>query len=142
MRYISQHRRDNTMKIEDQINYWLEGAERDLPVAESLLQNGHYAWCLFVGHLVLEKTLKAHYVKNNGETPPRSHDLTRLSEATDLELSEKQREFLFAANSFHIESRYSSEKLRFYENCTAEFAAQNLKNIKEFYQWLKSNLKS
>jgi len=31
-------------------------------VAESLLEKGHYTWCLFVGHLILEKLLKAIYL--------------------------------------------------------------------------------
>jgi len=31
---------------------------------QSLLENRHYTWALFVGHLVLEKLLKALYVKN------------------------------------------------------------------------------
>jgi hypothetical protein len=34
-------------------------------VAETLFQNEKYDWCLFIAHLVLEKTLKAFYVLVN-----------------------------------------------------------------------------
>ena len=45
------------MNIKKHVEYWVETAEHDLPVAESLFKNGHYDWCLFIGHLVLEKML-------------------------------------------------------------------------------------
>lgn len=50
------------MTIEEQIDHWMKAAELDLPVAEHLFKNGYNVWCLFIGHLVLEKILKAHYV--------------------------------------------------------------------------------
>ena len=59
------------MTVEEQIEYWIKIAEYDLPVAEHLLESGYYVWCLFIGHLILEKIIKAHYVKDTGETPPR-----------------------------------------------------------------------
>ena len=49
------------LTIEEQIKYWIDLAEQDLFVAESLFINKHHSWCLFIGHLVLEKTLKAFY---------------------------------------------------------------------------------
>jgi HEPN domain-containing protein len=47
------------MNIEEQINYWIKTAEYDLPVAEHLYESGYYIWCLFIGHLVLEKNIKS-----------------------------------------------------------------------------------
>jgi len=46
--------------MEGHFKYWLEESEKDLPVAESLLENGHYTWSLFVGHLALEKMFKGY----------------------------------------------------------------------------------
>ena len=51
------------MLIEEHIQYWIESADSDLDTAEALFASGKYDWCLFLGHLVLEKILKAHYVK-------------------------------------------------------------------------------
>ncbi|MBU1262965.1 HEPN domain-containing protein [bacterium] len=36
-----------------------------MDVAETLFQNKKYDWCLFIGHLVLEKILKAFYVSRS-----------------------------------------------------------------------------
>ncbi len=62
------------------VSYWLNSAEHDFEVAETLFKNAKYDWCLFIGHLVLEKTLKAFYFKEFGSVPPRTHDLVRLKE--------------------------------------------------------------
>lgn len=47
------------MTKEEHITYWLERAAHDLETAESLFQSEKYDWCLFLAHLVLEKSLKA-----------------------------------------------------------------------------------
>jgi len=78
------------MKIEDHIKYWLDFADNDLDAAKSLFSSGKYDWCLFVGHLVLEKILKAFYVlKNKNEIPPKTHNLLKITDSTDIELSKE-----------------------------------------------------
>jgi HEPN domain-containing protein len=75
------------MTIEEHINYWIESAENDLKAATNLYDSGNYSWCLFIGHLVLEKTLKAIYVKsNNNSIPSKIHNLSRLAELSKLSL--------------------------------------------------------
>jgi HEPN domain-containing protein len=130
------------MKIEEHIKYWLESAVNDLEVAETLLKNQKYDWCLFIGHLVLEKTLKALYVRDNeNQIPPRIHNLVRLAEQTSLNLTEEQRIFLDEVSDFNIETRYPDYKNLFSEQCTREFATLYFNKIKEFYKWLLSQLK-
>jgi HEPN domain-containing protein len=123
------------------IEYWLDSADHDLDVAETLFQNGKYDWCLFVGHLVIEKTLKAFYVCDNQQSPPKIHNLPRLAAKTMLPLSEEQKTFLADINDFNLEARYPDQKLQFYTLCTKEFASENFSKIKEFYQWLLSQMK-
>jgi HEPN domain-containing protein len=129
------------MDIEDQIKYWTDSAEYDLTVAGHLFECGDYSWCLFVGHLVLEKMLKAIYLRDKEKVPPRTHNLLALARSTNLSLTKEQEEFLFRANSFNVEARYPNPRQQFYELCTKEFALENFTNIKEFYQWLKSRMK-
>ena len=52
------------MDKKQRIRYWLDSASHDLDVAEILFQNKRYDWCLFIGHLVIEKVLKAFYVRD------------------------------------------------------------------------------
>lgn len=51
--------------MEKHVDYWLAQSDNDLPVAESMLEKGYYTWSLFIGHLVLEKIIKAIYVKEH-----------------------------------------------------------------------------
>lgn len=51
--------------MEKHVEYWLAQSDNDLLAAESMLEKGHYTWSLFIGHLVLEKILKAIYVREH-----------------------------------------------------------------------------
>jgi HEPN domain-containing protein len=122
----------------DIIKYWLSSAEQDFDTAEILFQNGRYDWCLFIGHLVIEKTLKAFYTRDVNETPPRIHNLLRLAEPTTLQLSDEQKQLLMDITRFNIETRYPDYKQSFQKVCTKEFAEDYFVKIKELHSWLKS----
>jgi HEPN domain-containing protein len=118
------------------IRYWIDSSDHDLEVAESLFENARYDWCLFLAHLVLEKTMKAIYVQSKNDFPPRTHDLLRLTEIIGLEFDDNTMEFLDAVNTFNISTRYPDEKLEFYKLCTKDFASENFSRIKEIRNWL------
>ncbi len=130
------------MRTEDQIAYWLESAEHDLETAESLFSSKKYDWCLFMGHLVLEKTLKAIYVlESNGDLPPRTHNLVRLIKESSLKVDDETILWLDRINDFHIEARYPDFKREFYKICTRDFTQKHFFKVKETFTWLKSHLK-
>ena len=126
------------MTKEEHIQYWLTTAQHDMESASSMVDSKHFDWSLFVGHLALEKLLKAHWVKNNaGDIPPKIHHLVRLANEAKLSLTDEQSEFLADVNGFNIEARYPEQKLAFYKLCTKEFASEKLNKIKEYYGWLR-----
>ncbi len=129
------------MNKKEHIEYWLKSAQHDLDVAEALFQNQKYDWCLFIGHLVLEKTLKAYYVMQYNQLPPKTHNLVRLAEISNINLEEEQKLFLDEVNDFNLEIRYPDYKFNFYKKCTKEFTESYFERIKEFYQWLLSQIK-
>ena len=45
------------------------------PITQNLIKTHEYSWALFMGHLVIEKLLKALYVKRLLKHPLFSHDL-------------------------------------------------------------------
>ncbi len=98
-------------------------------------------YCLFIGHLILEKILKAHYVKDNKKTPPKTHNLVYLAKNSKLELTDDQFEFLDKVNDFNIEARYIDYKNSFYKKCTLTYASENFTLIKEEYKWLSEKIK-
>ncbi len=124
------------MNKDDVIRYWVESAEHDYPVMESLFDAGHYAWALFIGHLVVEKLLKAHHVKHNPAPCPYTHNLLKLAEGAGLDLNEDARNFLIEMNAFNINSRYPDLKHRFYKVATLDFTQDYIIKIREFRQWI------
>lgn len=125
------------MRKEEIILYWLESSERDLVTVEHLFEKGDYTWALFVGHLTVEKVLKACFVKRCKGQPPYTHNLLRLAEKSELDLSEDQKDLLVTITTFNIRTRYDDYKQEFYKTCTKEFAGEWIEKIQGFIQWAK-----
>ncbi len=129
------------MNVKKHIEYWLKSAAHDLEVADTLFQNEKYDWCLFIGHLVIEKVLKAFYVQDKKEIPPKIHNLIRLAENTGIPFTYEQLALLADINDFNIETRYPDLKFSFCQTCTKEFTERYFLKIKETYKWLLSQMK-
>ncbi len=129
------------MTKEDYKQYWLSTSEEDLETAISLFNSGKYVWSLFVGHLTVEKLLKAFWVRDNESNfPPRTHDLNRIARDTDLIFTDEEKEFLAEVSSFNLEVRYPDYKKRFNEICTKDFADKYLNDIKELFECTRKKM--
>ena len=53
-----------------------------------------------------------------------------------LELDEGHKDGLVVIFSFNIEARYADLKRSFRERCNEEFAQEQMKNVKEMFEWL------
>lgn len=99
----------------DHIKYWINTANKDWLAVKKMLQSKTYVHALFFMHLVLEKLIKAHWVKDNaGNHPPRTHDLIRLTNETKLEISSIEKDILDDMNDFQLEGRYPGYKQNLY----------------------------
>ncbi len=78
------------MEKAEQVSYWLDTASQDYDTMKHLYDSKDYHWALFIGHLVVEKTLKAIHVKNFDESVPRTHDLLRLAKKCNIMLNDEQ----------------------------------------------------
>lgn len=129
------------MNIKEHIEYWNDSADNDLSAAKSLFDSGKYDWCLFIGHLVLEKRLKSLFVMNNdNKIPPKTHNLNKLARLSKINLSEDQTIFLDEVNDFNLEVRYPEYKKEFYKLCSKPFTEKYFSKIKDFSEWLKSRI--
>lgn len=100
------------INVDKQIAHWRNGAEEDWVVAQELIERGRVRHGLFFGHLALEKMLKAHYCRANGELAPLIHNLVRLAEKAGLKFDESQLDLLAEVNEFNIEGRYPERRRR------------------------------
>ena len=123
----------------DLMNYWFDSANSDFDTMMVLFENRKNTWCLFIGHLVIEKMLKGIYAKNNPQNPisPKTHNLILLSQKAKLYVSQEIREKIQIINTFNISARYDDYKKSFEEKCTNEYTSKQVKNIEEVLIWLK-----
>jgi len=111
----------DTVKI---IKYWIDSSDEDFITMLTLYENKRYSWSLFLGHLMIEKLLKALYVKENDKFPPLIHNLLRLAEQCNLRLTAEQQIFLATVTAFNINARYDDYKMSFQKTCTPEFSSE------------------
>lgn len=122
------------------IKFWADSSDRDFKTMQHLFEKKDYHWSLFMGHLVVEKLLKAYYIIKVDHNPPLIHNLTRLAEKSNLELTEDQADLLAAVTTFNIRARYDDYKLAFYKTCTKNFTEKWINEIKGFRKWIKVQL--
>ncbi len=122
------------------VSYWLEAAAMDYKSMQVFLANGENHWALFVGQLVLEKTLKAFILKKAKLQIPRTHNLVQLAEAAGLKLDEAKSDLLDLITTYNMNTRYPDERFEFYKKCTPEFTKKQSAIIEELYLWLRAQI--
>ena len=90
---------------------------------------------------MLEKLLKALYVKTVDAKIPFTHDLTKIALKSGLLLTEEQKDLLDAVTAFNIKARYPDYKGRFYRKATKRFAENYIEQIKDYRKWLVKKVK-
>ncbi len=125
---------------ENVIKHWISTSEEDLETMIQLYNNKNYSWSLFLGHISTEKILKAYYVKKHSSHAPFTHNLYRIAELSNLEISDEQADLLDKITTFNINARYDDYKREFYSLCTKEFTEEWIENIKKIQQWIKTML--
>jgi len=126
--------------VEKVYQYWLSSSDSDYEVMLNLFQSRNYSWALFLGHIVLEKLIKAYFVKQTGVHSPYSHDLRLLAKKCEIEFTDDMALQLDVITSFNINARYDSFKEDFQKTCTPEFSQEWINNIKTLRQWIKERL--
>jgi HEPN domain-containing protein len=126
--------------IDKVVKHWLDTADSDFNVMLTLFHSKTYSWALFLGHISMEKLLKAYYVKKKKEHAPFTHNLYRLAELSELELTEEYTDWLYNITTFNINARYDDYKKEFYTICTADYTKEWIEKIKLLRAWIKERL--
>lgn len=129
------------MEKKDHILYWAESSKNDMASMRNNFLSGNFDWALFIGHLALEKMLKALWVKNNESNfPPRTHNLLKIAREAKCPLDDAEELFLNRVNNFQLETRYPDYKFDFYRQCTKEFTEDNMKQIETFWLCIQEKI--
>ncbi|MBM2816046.1 MAG: hypothetical protein HW421_2808 [Ignavibacteria bacterium] len=127
----------------EKIEYWLDLAEYDLGVAESLFRDKKYLYVGFFCHLIIEKTLKAYYWYKLKSEPPFTHNLVLLADKSGLitELTDEQIRFLNMLIPLNIDGRYPSDKQLLMQQLTEDRIIDILNQTKSLQKWIKGLIK-
>ena len=131
---------NSQLDIDKIVKHWIETSDDDFEAMLTLFRSNIYHWALFMGHIAIEKLLKAYFVKKNKTHAPFTHNLYRLSELSEMEVGEEYAEWLFKITTFNLNARYDDYKKEFYEMCTIDFTIEWIEKIKILQQWIKQML--
>ena len=72
--------------------------------------------------------------------PPKSHNLVRLAELAEIEITIEQIKLLEELNQFQLDTRYPDEKFSLYKTATKDFTTDKINKVNELRQWLLKKL--
>ena len=125
------------MTKEEYINYWKITAAKDWKAAQNLFKSKDYVQALFWSHLVIEKLLKANWIKNHESNfPPKVHNLSYLVDSIPLSVTAEQRIFIEKMNAFQLEGRYPDYQNMLYKTCNKNFTETILAEANKTRLWL------
>jgi len=123
------------------IYHWISASDEDYDTMVALFDAQRYSWVLFVGHLVIEKLLKANFVEVNEEFPPFTHNLLKLAKDAQMQITEERKIVLTTITAFNLNTRYDDYKRSFQKQCTPEYTLEWVETIKELRAWIKGQMK-
>lgn len=131
--------------MQKKIQEWIDIAEEDLSTAELCIQGNKYLWAMVMCQQSVEKILKAIYLKQTEEIPPKIHNLKLLLEKIGL-VSAINNDIgnvgvlLEDLVNFYIGSRYPDKRKKLIEICNKNYAKTTYDKTKQVYLWLKNRL--
>ena len=128
------------MDAREEYEYWLDTAQYDLSVAESMLKSGHWLYVVFMCQQAVEKLVKGLYTLYVSDEVPRTHNIGFLVQKFEDQLHEPvpdERYDLFEKlRSFYIESRYTDFRQKIREAIDEREAKAVFSQTKEAFAWL------
>lgn len=131
---------DLNINVNKVVKHWIDTSDEDFQTMLHLFDSKSYEWSLFLGHISVEKLLKAYYVSKNKEHAPFTHNLYRLAELSEIELTDNYSDWLDKITSFNLNARYDDYKREFHSLCTVDFTKDWIEKIKTIRSWIKQML--
>lgn len=127
--------------VNNAIDAWIISSDNNFEEMLDFYKIGRNNWALFIGHLCIEKLLKAYYIKVHHKHSFNLHNLSRIAEMANMELTKEQRADFAMMTTFNISARYDDYKQNFYKKCTPDFTKIWIDKITNYRQWIKELIK-
>ena len=125
--------------LDEIVGRWVRQADHDLENARKNLDIEAYDVCLVLCEQAAEKILKALYIKERQEEPPRTHSLRKLIELTDM--PEEALKLVAELDSYYMVLRYPDVgDIVPYENVDYEDAEDGINKAEQIIELTKIQL--
>ena len=125
--------------LNEVIERWVRQADRDLENAKKNLDIEAYDVCLILCEQAVEKTLKALYIKERNEEPPRTHSLRKLIDLTNM--PDEALKLVTELESYYMVLRYPDvSDVVPYENVDHEDAEDGINKAEEIMELTREEL--
>jgi HEPN domain-containing protein len=124
----------------EKYEYWLDIAQYDLNVAESMLKDGHWLYVVFMCQQAVEKLVKGLYTLYISENVPRVHNIRLLVENFEDKLTvpipSDKYIFFDTLSAFYMNNRYPDFMTKLSAQIHETEAKKILSQTKEAFSWL------
>lgn len=118
------------------IDEWISISDYDFETAKAMLETGRYLYVAFMCQQSIEKLLKAIYVKDKQEVPPRVHNLILLADQIGIELDQDTKHFFQKLCEYYLENRYPQDMQELARSFGKMQAQDLLDKSKDIRKWL------
>lgn len=124
------------------VQYWIDLAKYDYDTAKAMNDSKRFLYVGFMCHQVMEKVLKAYYVKSQVGNPPHTHNLMLLAEKSGIydEMTDKQKDFLDFLEPLNIEARYPTTKEKLLTILNEQKCQELIKRTDGELEWVMKKL--
>jgi len=98
------------MDAQEKFEYWLDIAQYDLDVAESMLKSGHWLYVVFMCQQSIEKLVKGLFAYYMPDTPPHLHNIktivVRIEPFFQKQIDADKMDFFDELTAYYLSNRY------------------------------------
>jgi len=128
------------MDAQSKFEYWLDIAQYDLNVADSMSNSHHWLYVVFMCQQAVEKLMKGLYSYYMSDTPPHLHNIktiaTRVEPNLPSPIPADTMDFFDDLTAYYLNNRYPDYVSKLSAVINESEAEEVLKKTKEVFTWL------
>lgn len=128
------------MNSQEKYEYWLDIAQYDLNVAESMSNSGHWLYVVFMCQQAVEKLVKGLYSYYMTDTPPHLHNIKTIANRVEIYLPEtipvNTLDFFDELTAYYLNNRYPDYVSKLSAQIGEKEAVDVMDKTKKVFSWL------
>ena len=128
------------MEAQEKYEYWLDVAQYDLSVADSMAKNKHWLYVVFMCQQSIEKLVKGLYSYYKPDAPPRLHNIktivSRIEQDLPMPIPPETMDLFDELTAYYLNNRYPDYMSKLSEQINEAEATEVITKTKEAFAWL------